>query len=122
MKKHQYFLLIILSLLSIMNLPAMGGLDLGYVTGISYNADGSRVLVSHGDGAIAIWDTYSTDIVKQFAAHYGGVLSASFSTDGRYILSMGFDAYHKWDSETASLIYSYPFPFDAYNFFCRQWK
>jgi WD40 repeat protein len=118
MKKHQYFLLIVFLLFITMDLSAMGSSDYKGITDISYSSDGSRILVSYGDGAITIWDTYNAEIVNKFAAHLGGVFQASFSKDGRYILSMGFDAYRKWDAETASLISFYPF--NVYEYYIRK--
>lgn len=85
----------------------MGRHEMPFITNISYNQDGSRILASKGDGSIVVWDVKKCAIVKIFAAHAGGVISSAYSSEGQYILSMGFDGYRKWDSGTASLVSFY---------------
>jgi WD40 repeat protein len=96
----------------------------GGAQSVSFSADGKKILSGGGEGAIRLWDAASGKLLRTVAAHRGdseenystnegmgtvlvGVIAASFSPDGKKILSGGGEGAIKlWDAASGKLIRS----------------
>ncbi len=61
------------------------------VTGISFNADGTRLISASLDGTVRVWDVASGRTLLVLEAHSGGVRSAHLTGDDRDLLTIGID-------------------------------
>ncbi|MBI1762613.1 MAG: serine/threonine protein kinase, partial [Acidobacteria bacterium] len=61
------------------------------VTGLAFTRDSKRLISTHGDGAIMVWDIAEQELAANFAEHSGVVRSVSFSPDGQMIASASED-------------------------------
>ncbi|MCL4178629.1 MAG: hypothetical protein KJ072_12910 [Verrucomicrobia bacterium] len=72
------------------------------VTALAFSPDGSRLITAHSDGAARLWEVASGRLVRTLR-HPGGVFSASFTPDGRQVLTRtGWDHPGVWLWETAT--------------------
>lgn len=80
-------------------LAAVGELDGGERRCIAYSPDGLRVLF--GGARLEVWDLDGGTLTARFEGHTHVVMSAAFSTDGRYIASGSVDrTIRVWDVDT----------------------
>ncbi len=61
----------------------------GFVDGLAFNSDGTRIATASGDGSIRIWDPATGQHQLTLPGHAGRVYSVSFSPDGRWLASHG---------------------------------
>jgi RNA polymerase sigma factor (sigma-70 family) len=96
----------------------------GGVTAVSYSADGTKLLSASHDATLRSWDVatglegrsiqvvdnmagpfFSDDQVK--GVNYGGILSAVYSPDGKWIASGSHDGtVHLWDAVTGAELHT----------------
>ncbi|EJF60379.1 WD40 repeat-like protein, partial [Dichomitus squalens LYAD-421 SS1] len=64
---------------------------------VAYSPDGKWVVTGSGDCTIILWDS-DGQLVQEWVAHAGGVMSLAFSPDSRRLASSGGDRYLAvWD-------------------------
>jgi WD40 repeat protein len=73
------------------------------LTGIEFSADGSRLVTSSRDHDARIWnvDTGASTLLR---GHFGPVFDASFSPDGRFVVTAGPMTAGLWDAGSSKLI------------------
>ena len=77
--------------------------DGGLVNSVRYSADGGRVLSTHSDASIRLWDTATGALLRVFRGHQFAAKAAVFAPDGRTALSGGLDnTVRYWDVETGA--------------------
>lgn len=84
-------------------------INLVEVNFISYNYDGSKILVSCSDKVLRIFDTFTFIKTKSIRNHKTSLIQALFSPDGNSIISLAKDSYlvHcKLNGEKIKLIYA----------------
>jgi WD40 repeat protein len=64
---------------------------LSQVTVVDFHPDGVLCLTGHADGSIAIWDTWSGELVDLLRGNQHVITSATWSADGSSILSSSID-------------------------------
>ena len=77
------------------------------VTDLRFDAEGSR-LVSASQGSssnAAMWDVRSGRRLRMLVGHFGTVSAASFSFDGRWILTAGPISAGLWPTDTGRLVF-----------------
>ena len=67
----------------------------------SSRRDGSRVVTASKDGDARIWDARTGRSLKVLSGHGGTVFDASFSPDGRWVVTGGPATAGLWDAATA---------------------
>eukprot|EP01038_Epipyxis_sp_PR26KG_P012245 gene12245-16417_t len=76
-----------------------------YVTSVSFNYDGRRIVSGSGDNTIRIWDSSSGDQINELKGHDRSVTSVSFNYDGSRIVSGSHDKTIRiWDSSSGDQI------------------
>jgi WD40 repeat protein/serine/threonine protein kinase/tetratricopeptide (TPR) repeat protein len=81
--------------------------NLGDVTAIAFNHDGSRIASGHPSGELRIWDARRGRLIAQLEGHVGAVWDVKYSSDGTLLASCGQDgAVNLWDVATGSLLRS----------------
>jgi WD40 repeat protein/DNA-binding SARP family transcriptional activator/energy-coupling factor transporter ATP-binding protein EcfA2 len=63
----------------------------GYVVGLAFSADGSRLATASGDGTVRVWDPRSGEQLLVLRGHKGAVTTVAFSPDGSRLASAGAD-------------------------------
>lgn len=61
------------------------------VQGSAYSPDGGRLLTGGDDGVARVYDVASGRMIEQFRDHTGAIRAASFSSDGKSIVTAGAD-------------------------------
>lgn len=61
------------------------------VTGVSFSPDGNLAVSSSADGAVTLWDLREKKKVRQVATHNGPSSCCVFASDGRNVVSGGWD-------------------------------
>jgi WD40 repeat protein len=77
------------------------------VTGIRFDPSGRR-LVTASEGTshnAALWDARSGRLLSALVGHFGTVSAASFSPDGRWILTAGPISAAIWSADTGQLLF-----------------
>jgi WD40 repeat protein len=74
--------------------------------GAKLSPDGRRLLtVSSEDASAKLWELESGRLVSVFSGHFGGVSDASFSPDGRRVVTSSSDHTARvWEAETGRII------------------
>ncbi|KEP45017.1 vegetative incompatibility protein HET-E-1, partial [Rhizoctonia solani 123E] len=68
--------------------PLQGHID--YVSSVAFSLDGGRVVAGSRDG-ITVWNAHNGIIIAGPFTGYLGLVDVSFSPDGQYIVSGGYD-------------------------------
>jgi len=77
----------------------------GYVPGVAYSPDGTKVLTGSHDGTAKLWDAETGDCIGTFIGHTSNVNSVAYSPDGTKVLTGSSDKTAKlWDASTGSVI------------------
>ena len=66
-------------------------LGLSKINAISFSPDGTHLAVVSEDGTLKILDFLTESLLDIYKSYYGGLLSVTWSPDGRYILTGGQD-------------------------------
>jgi WD40 repeat protein len=66
------------------------------VNSVAFSADGRLLLTASRDHDGRLWDVETGTVKQVLRAHYGEVANASFSPDGRWILTAGPAAAYLW--------------------------
>ena len=75
------------------------------VLSVEVSRDGSRVVTASKDGDARIWDTRTGETVWVLSGHFGTVFDASFSPNGRWVVTGGPTTAGLWDTTTRERIY-----------------
>ena len=79
-----------------------------HVTNASWSPDGRRIVTTHEDSSVIIWDAITGSILLTFRGHGHQVQRAVFSPDGRSVASAGYSGEVKlWDSQTGNELRSF---------------
>ncbi len=71
------------------------------VTAFAFNSDNSVIATGDNDGNIILWDFTSRQQIKKFSRHSNGIHKLSFSPNGKYLVSGGYDKLTLlWNIET----------------------
>ena len=64
----------------------------------------SRIVTAGSDNTVRVWDAVNGELIKTFRGHTGNVNAASFSPDGKFIVSESDDkTVRLWDAESAMM-------------------
>jgi WD40 repeat protein len=63
----------------------------GRRTAVSLSADERLAVAGYADGAVRLWDAQTAEPVRELAPHRARVTSATFSRDGRLVVTTGAD-------------------------------
>jgi WD40 repeat protein len=74
------------------------------VTSARYSADRTRVVTASRDADVRIWDAASGALAHVLAGHFAAVVDASFSPDGRRVVSAGPITAGLWDVGSGELL------------------
>jgi WD40 repeat protein len=75
------------------------------VSSVEVSRDGSRVVTASVDGDVRIWDARTGKSMTALVGHVGTVFDASFSPNGRWVVTGGPTAAGLWDATTGERIY-----------------
>jgi WD40 repeat protein len=75
------------------------------VLSVEVSRDGSRVVTSSKDGDARIWDAQTGAKVAVLSGHTGTVYDASFSPNGRWVVTGGEATAALWDAATGERVY-----------------
>ncbi|MCB9451168.1 MAG: protein kinase [Anaerolineaceae bacterium] len=88
-------------------------LDRGWLPIIDFTSDGSRLIVATQSGGVVMLEVATGEILKTFQEGTAALLSAAFSPDDRYIVSVGQEnAIRIWDAETGEIVQTLKHPGD----------
>lgn len=77
----------------------------GDVLAVEVSRDGSRVVTASRDGDARIWDARTGKTVWVLSGHFGTVFDASFSPNGRWVVTGGPTTAGLWDAATGERIF-----------------
>ena len=94
--------------------PAQPDSALGQFESVSFDPQSKRTFSTHSylpngekDNSVRIWDNETGELLVAMAGHLDKVTYATFSSDGRHILSASMDRTAKvWDAESGSCLLS----------------
>jgi WD40 repeat protein len=70
----------------------------GWVRGLAYNADGSRLASCAQDQTVRVWDGHTGHLLRTFKGHTAAVYGVAYAPDGLRVASAGWDGTVKvWD-------------------------
>ncbi|HKU75804.1 MAG TPA: caspase family protein [Pyrinomonadaceae bacterium] len=75
------------------------------ITDIAYSPDGSVVATAARDGQVKLWETKNFLLLDTLEGRKGESLDLSFSPDGRFLATCGFEELKIWLVRTGSLIH-----------------
>jgi WD40 repeat protein len=75
------------------------------VVSVEVSRDGSRVVTASEDRDARIWDARTGETIHVLRAHSGTVFDASFSPNGRWVVTAGPSTAGLWDAKTGAWIY-----------------
>jgi len=70
--------------------PEPGKFDASACTFLDFSPDGTRLLASHSDRVLTMWDMESGVRLKEWN-HFPGPVQARFAPDGRHIVTKNFN-------------------------------
>lgn len=74
------------------------GLHTQAIRGIALSPDGTSVATAGWDSTVGIWDSATGKLINKLAPSNRSVLSASFSSDSKYLVTAGLDGYARvWE-------------------------
>ena len=85
-----------------------------FVFDLDYSSDGSRLLSSSKDGTARVWDATTGQELLVLSEPDGIIESATFSSDGSFIVTAGpdtagtLDVEKMWDANTGELLATFP--------------
>jgi WD40 repeat protein len=74
------------------------------VNSVSFDGDGSLLVSSSRDHDARIWDARTGRLLHQLEGHYGSVVDAQFSPDGRWVVTAGPITAGLWNVRTGELV------------------
>ena len=74
------------------------------MTDVEFSPDGTRLVTASDDHDARIWDVASGRLLHVLRGHFFPVRSASFSPDGRWIVTGSQFTAGLWDSATGQLV------------------
>ena len=75
------------------------------VLSVEVSRDGSRIVTASKDGYAHLWDARTGDSVWVLRGHGGTVFDASFSPNGRFVVTGGPTTAGVWDTVTRERLY-----------------
>jgi WD40 repeat protein len=75
------------------------------VLSVEISRDGSRVVTASKDGDARLWDTRTGESLWVLRGHAGTVFDASFSPNGRFVVTGGPTTAGLWDTRTRERVY-----------------
>jgi WD40 repeat protein len=75
------------------------------VLSVEVSRDGSRVVTASRDRDARIWDARTGETIHVLRAHAGTVFDASFSPNGRWVVTAGPSTAGLWDAKTGAWFY-----------------
>jgi WD40 repeat protein len=75
------------------------------VTSVEISRDGTRVVTASTDADARIWDARTGETLRVLVGHVGTVFDASFSPNGRWVVTGGPTAAALWDAVSGERIY-----------------
>jgi hypothetical protein len=75
------------------------------VLSVEVSRDGSLVVTASRDGDARIWDAHTGDLRAVLRGHGGTVFDASFSPNGRWVVTGGPSTAGLWDARTGDWVY-----------------
>ena len=75
------------------------------VLSVEVSRDGSHVVTASKDGDARIWDAHTGETVWVLSGHFGTVFDASFSPNGRWVVTGGPTTAGVWDTATGERVY-----------------
>jgi len=67
--------------------------DSAYLQALAFHPDGGRLATGHGDGSVNLWDLGAeASRPAAWSAHAGGVMGVAYTSDGRFLATIGMDA------------------------------
>ncbi len=75
------------------------------VLSVEVSRDGRRVVTAARDGDARIWDARTGETLHVLRGHFGTVFDASFSPDGRWVVTAGPATAGLWDATTGERVY-----------------
>jgi hypothetical protein len=95
----------------------------GWVTFVQFTPDGKQLLTVGGEslqfrpGQVNLWNAENGDLIQSFEGHKTNVWSASFSRDGKQLVTASYDGkVLVWDVEKKSLVKT----LDKHSRWCRS--
>jgi WD40 repeat protein len=84
-----------------------------------FSRDGTRLVTASRDNDARIWDTWTGESLVTLRGHFGVVRDASFSPDGRWVVTAGPQTGALWDSTSGArlfFLYGHQKPLSAATF------
>ena len=75
------------------------------VLSVEISQDGTRAVTASADGDARVWDTRTGETTWTLRGHAGTVFDASFSPNGRLVVTGGPSTAGLWDAATGERIY-----------------
>ena len=75
------------------------------VLSVEVSRDGSRVVTASEDQDARIWDSQTGETLQVLRGHAGTVFDASFSPNGRWVVTAGPGTAGLWDARTGEYVY-----------------
>ena len=75
------------------------------VLSVELSRDGRRAVTASEDGDARVWDTRTGETSRVISGHFGTVFDASFSPDGRWVVTGGPSTAGVWNAATGERLY-----------------
>jgi WD40 repeat protein len=75
------------------------------VLSVEVSGDGSRVVTASKDGDARVWDARTGETISVLSGHFGTVFDASFSPNGRWVVTGGPTTAGVWDATAGEHVY-----------------
>lgn len=77
------------------------------VVNIAFSVDGARLVSTHTDGVVRVWDVETGEVVQVLEGHTGHVADAALSPDGSLIVSASRDGTARvWDVSSGEVLFT----------------
>jgi WD40 repeat protein/DNA-binding SARP family transcriptional activator len=79
------------------------------IVSVAISPDNKYILSGHRDNIVRLWDTKTSELVREFVGHTNIIWNLSFSTDGKYVLTASQDKSARlWDVTTGQQLRIFP--------------